>query len=391
MRLVILFVEYDNGNRADSFRLFRSITDKIDCNKTYYIIDNLNEGNYVTPVTANIYRMGGDNSNWEFSAWQKCLNFLRKENVPYDAALLSNDAFMAYGWNFIEKNASVELIRRAIANRSVIGHIDTKGYPMNAMGYDVSNWICTNCFIMPREIIDGMGTIVSVNNEKMDQIIDSRYEERLLLEKKITTADLENGCFELKANLDVAITTCRIEADKSFTSAADGRELCVLIHNISVGGISFEKAPIRSGLYEKEGISRWMKRTALIEYNSDVKGAFIIKGFIPMDIMSHNYNGEMSVKVFATTPVFKKEAPIGNSYKQMAINWFTDEWHSKLPINGKNWNLYRNKVKAMLNESLLSARVRDNGFSVQSYKEKEISTTGSVKKIANFLNHLLKK
>jgi hypothetical protein len=64
---------------------------------------------------------------------------------------------------------------------------------------------------------------------------------------------------------------------------------------------------------------------------------------------------------------FKKDAPISEPYRRFIIEWLTRRWRSGFVIGPETWNDYRQKVKAMLNEALFTARVREKGFGVLSY------------------------
>jgi len=66
---------------------------------------------------------------------------------------------------------------------------------------------------------------------------------------------------------------------------------------------------------------------------------------------------------------FFDEAMLSDSYKQMITLWLTKEWHSSFKIEKNTWEFFRKKVKAMLNESLLTARIREAGFPVLPYAD----------------------
>jgi hypothetical protein len=51
---------------------------------------------------------------------------------------------------------------------------------------------------------------------------------------------------------------------------------------------------------------------------------------------------------------FKDDAPINETYKAWLIEWLTQRWHSKFQIEEKTWELFRTKVRNILNESLLT-------------------------------------
>jgi hypothetical protein len=247
MKLAVLFLEYDQGKYSNSFDVLRSYLDGLkNIDIVYYIIDNSREGGYCVNVSDGIFRIGGDNSSWEFSGWQKGIGFLKENGISYDVVLFVNDAFLAYGWTMLEKAVELDLPKIALEKQSVIGHIDTKEIPMRAMGHDVSSWICSNAFFVPKRALEKMDSLVSVDNEKLNSILDEEYVE---------------GC------------------------------------------------------------------------------------------------------------VFRTDAPLDESYKSMVVKWLTEDWHSKIEINNETWCYFRKKVQAMVNESLLTAKIRKNGIAMRPYFE----------------------
>lgn len=68
-------------------------------------------------------------------------------------------------------------------------------------------------------------------------------------------------------------------------------------------------------------------------------------------------NGEM----------FAKQSPINSVYKDHLITWFTEDWHGRLVLDRETWPIFRAKTKAILNEALLSVRIREQGHWILPY------------------------
>lgn len=77
------------------------------------------------------------------------------------------------------------------------------------------------------------------------------------------------------------------------------------------------------------------------------------------DYMSENYKGAP----------FLKCANISIFLQCQMIKYFTKFWHSVIPINEENWNTWKFKVLGMLNEKMLTYRVKELGFEVIDYEE----------------------
>lgn len=65
--------------------------------------------------------------------------------------------------------------------------------------------------------------------------------------------------------------------------------------------------------------------------------------------------------------IFTEGSPLNSVYKDHLISWFTKEWHGKLALDEKNWPVFRAKTKAILNEALLSIRIRECGHLILPY------------------------
>ncbi|MFZ1082200.1 MAG: hypothetical protein WAO19_09775 [Candidatus Kryptoniota bacterium] len=65
--------------------------------------------------------------------------------------------------------------------------------------------------------------------------------------------------------------------------------------------------------------------------------------------------------------IFKQTAPINQATKKRIISWLTQGWHSKLVLGEATWPLFRAKAKAILNEELVSVRIREMGYLILPY------------------------
>lgn len=175
LRLAILFLRYDNGKYPGAFESVKKYLENVSAEKVYFIIDNLNEGSYVNKNEENEYLVGGDNSDWEFSGWQRGVQVLNQLNIKYDVILFINDAFLAYGWSILQNPRLDEIISKIMVCKALVGQLDTKGTKLESVGNDVSEWICTNCFFVAYDLLQIIESVVSVHYSEMDSFIDSEY------------------------------------------------------------------------------------------------------------------------------------------------------------------------------------------------------------------------
>jgi len=248
--LVVLFVEYDRGIAGGADQVFATLQQYLapvrGCRIRFLRIDNKQEG-LALSHKGRIMTMGGDNRYREFSGWQKGVEAIDRLRLPCDVVLLVNDMFLTPGESFLKDYASLDLFQRALAQRAIIGRIDSTGEHYTAYGHDLSRWVCTNCFLVPKAALAAVGDLVTVR-DNLDDFLAEEY-------------------------------------------------------------------PAGEGL-------------------------------------------------------FKAEAPMNEAYKAWLEEWLTQRWHSRFVVSAATWELFRTKVRNILNEALLTARFAEAGFLPQEYGER---------------------
>lgn len=68
---------------------------------------------------------------------------------------------------------------------------------------------------------------------------------------------------------------------------------------------------------------------------------------------------------------FHEDAPISPNYRCWLVEWLTRHWHSRFLPDQDTWDIFRNKVRNILNEALLTARLQAAGFAAASYGDKK--------------------
>lgn len=382
LNLAVLYVEYDEGKYPGSFSKLKSYLEKVkSCKKTFFIIDNFAEGDYIEKQEENIYRIGGNNSEREFSGWQKGLDTLNSMNIPYDIILFVNDAFLVPGRSYLENYASKSLILKSLLNNAVVGRIDDFGEKVTVLNYTVNEWVCTNCFFVPKKIINKIDNIVTINLDKINDFLDENYfeisEKKQLLSEKITRESLIDGRhvieFEIAERGDIDI---QIELNKSFIPVEhklgnDNRELGIIINKFEFCGQPANSLTLLGGWYPIEGSSRWISKSAKVNLNLCTNGKLILEGYVPPHILETIYDGEIEITFSIVKDVFKDSAPISKRYRAFITEWLYMKWHSKFQLDYSTWALFRLKAMAILNEALLTSRIKDEGFKIMSYGNKK--------------------
>ncbi len=166
--LAVLFVRHDTRNYPGAFDAIKAQADRIGwCRKTYCIVDNKNEGDYVEEIADGVFVTGGNDASREFSGWQRGVERRRERGVSPAVFLFLTDAVLRPGPSFLPAYGTRSLLK-ALLLRSAVGRIDTHGFKGTLLGREVTDWLCTGCFFMPRRLVERLGGLVTVDEKTMD-------------------------------------------------------------------------------------------------------------------------------------------------------------------------------------------------------------------------------
>lgn len=172
IKLAILYLQFDVGKYPGSLPKLQQYLSKIKCcRRTYFIIDNKDEGDQYSKSDNNTYYLQGDNSDWEFSGWQRGIDFIINKRLNFHIILFVNDAFEAPGPSFLCDYASFSTLLKSFLFNAMIGRIDSHGKDTEALGYNTKSWVCTNCFFVPYRTIKKLGKITTIDSQRIDEFL----------------------------------------------------------------------------------------------------------------------------------------------------------------------------------------------------------------------------
>ena len=191
IKLLILYVEFDLNKYPHSFKILSDALHNKGVDFDCVVIDNKRE-NLNKLKAKNISIISGDNSNWEFSGWQKGLNYSKQNH--YDLTLIINDSFLNYGIKTIDKYLTQDLLSVLKKHDLVFGKID--GLNLSNKNFSVdntkfNNWICSNAIILPNKILQKI-SIDSSSEIKIDSLIEDGNELNSFLNSSRISIDLKN-------------------------------------------------------------------------------------------------------------------------------------------------------------------------------------------------------
>jgi hypothetical protein len=145
MNISVVYLQYDKNKYPYSFQYITGCLNKIDAEISYIVVDNFNCNKSIEKF-GNVHVIGGDNTNWEFSGWQKGFEYTRG-NINSDLIIFCNDSLRSYRHKMLELEHLKKMLERATKEKLFVGKIDRVAeVDFDFMNYNLSEWICSNVF-----------------------------------------------------------------------------------------------------------------------------------------------------------------------------------------------------------------------------------------------------
>lgn len=108
--------------------------------------------------------LAGDNTSWEFSAWDKAIRLVESEIWSYDLVHLVTSAFNSLYTAYIPR-VSVSMLEWAASRAVCLGHIDCSNAPVEVLSYCSQHWT-RSCFLFLRPAeLKALDSLVSVGRQ----------------------------------------------------------------------------------------------------------------------------------------------------------------------------------------------------------------------------------
>jgi len=147
--LSVVLVRYDRQKYAGAWQELRAhLQDIAPTASETVIVDNARPELEVTRLEAGVHLIGGDNSHWEFSAFDQGLEWLRSRRRLLDLTLLVTDAFAAYGTGFLTL-VDESLLRFCRRQSAVAGWIDSFMERCRLFDTVYESWLRTSYLVLP--------------------------------------------------------------------------------------------------------------------------------------------------------------------------------------------------------------------------------------------------
>lgn len=105
--------------------------------------------------------IGGDNSAYEFSAFDRALKYIGRDLTSYDLVHFATSAFNTLYVAYLDR--FTEPLLQAVRGRNVcVGHIDCYNEPVELLQFRSQHWLRSCFFVMPPEEVQLLGSFVSI-------------------------------------------------------------------------------------------------------------------------------------------------------------------------------------------------------------------------------------
>jgi hypothetical protein len=340
------------------------------CQPYLLVVDNRHEDLPFTPTGVRSAIVGGDNTDREFSGWQRGIEALGLHVPSYEMALLSNEAFLAPGPSYLSKYPTLDDVLRWHRYAQVAGRIDALPTPVSVFGKSIDSWVCTNSMLVPREALDRLGRVVSVTEHDLERFLPPVCPEAISTTHVVpfTREDAERGGVQcelaLPAHRNLLVT---IDAGASFVPRRlslnqDDRELGIYVRGLEVGQRSLADAVSTVGWYP-DGECGWTAPRFSASFAGVTRGTARLSFSVPPSLLT-GATDRFDARVTFVGDPFLPDAPLSANYRLLMLEWLTMRWRQRFAVGPRTWHVFRDKLRAILNEAYLSRRLRDLGHEI---------------------------
>ncbi len=159
--LAVILVQYDRQKYPEALRRLVQKTHCLkDTRTTIVVVDNLWQGDWYHEVSPDLFHLGGDNSSWEFSAFDRGCRFLAENHREFDLFAFVTDAFTAYGDEFLDL-IDDQTLDYTLGLHACTGWIDSIFETFQAFDYRYTQYLRTSFLLMPSPVLKQLDTLTT--------------------------------------------------------------------------------------------------------------------------------------------------------------------------------------------------------------------------------------
>jgi hypothetical protein len=133
--------------------------------RTTVVVDNALPPGHESRQSDTCVVIGGDNTSWEFSAWDRALAYVGGELRRFDLVNLCTSAFRTLYVAYLD-HVSHGLLAASTGRGIALGHVDYFPAPVRFLNYCSQHWLRTSCVFLPPEELVAVGRLAAIQNER---------------------------------------------------------------------------------------------------------------------------------------------------------------------------------------------------------------------------------
>ncbi len=165
MRVLVLFVRHGGeryGNALDELtRLYERRAPTL--TRSTIVIDNALPAGLWKELGPDCVLIGGDNTRWEFSGWQRAVDQLGSEIKKYDVVHLVTSAFGTLYTDYLERFCP-PIVEFAAERPIAVGHIDYYPHPVRVGPFVSRHWIRSSFWLINTFELLRLRSLVSLDD-----------------------------------------------------------------------------------------------------------------------------------------------------------------------------------------------------------------------------------
>jgi len=182
-RILMVFVDYQEVYKGSRDKFIKHC-ENIKSEKRLIIVRNDREEGYCAGKNKNdwIFEIGGDNSVYEFSGWDKGWRSEPARSFDADVYLFANSAFVKKGF-YATPVVSDDIIDLISDVDIMCGNLRHFAFPVMCGGMDLRDYVSTHFFFMSKKVMHALGTLVS--ERSYGRFIKEDFSEDLLTDNEV--------------------------------------------------------------------------------------------------------------------------------------------------------------------------------------------------------------
>ena len=165
MRIVSILARYGTDKYQDAEQQLQEILDRFGpgIERPLIVVDNMLPVDYLERLNSSTTLIGGDNSAWEFSAWDQAIRFLGKTIWSYDLVHLVTSAFHTLYTAYLDR-FDRGMLQSIVGMPVCLGHIDCYNDPVSILSFRSQHWMRSSFLFTPPAELKMLKSLVSVAN-----------------------------------------------------------------------------------------------------------------------------------------------------------------------------------------------------------------------------------